>query len=65
MTKMEHALRYLIAVEKKNKGFFKEHNLKIADCVDLTNNGNTVNVAIINKSLPASIKDDIKAMFWL
>nr|WP_067055673.1 hypothetical protein [Mucilaginibacter sp. L294] len=65
MNNLEHALRYLHAVEKKYKEYFSSHHLKITDCVALTNSGNTVNVDIINNALPAHIKDDIKDMFWI
>jgi hypothetical protein len=65
MRNMDHALRYLHAVEKKYKDYFAAHRIKITDCVALTNAGNTVNVNIINNALPSNIKDDIKAMFWI
>jgi hypothetical protein len=65
MNNMDHAIRYLIAIEKKYKAYFAANRLKITDCVAITNLGNTVNVAITNNALPASIKDDIKAMFWI
>lgn len=62
---MEHALRYLHAVEKKYKDYFTKNRLKITDCVAIDNAGNTVNVSIINTTLPPSIQDDIKAVFWI
>lgn len=65
MSNMDHAIKYLSIVEKKYKAYFVANRLKIADCVVITNQGNTVNVAIINNALPANIKDDIKAMFWI
>jgi hypothetical protein len=65
MTKMEHAVRYLNAIEKKYKDYFKAHRLKITDCVALTTTDNTVNVDIIHHTLPPDIRDDIKDMFWI
>ncbi|MFD0765970.1 hypothetical protein ACFQZI_13995 [Mucilaginibacter lutimaris] len=65
MSKMEHALRYLQAVEKKYKDYFTKHRLKITDCVAISHAGNTVNVSIINNTLPSHIQDDIRAMFWI
>lgn len=65
MRNMDHALRFLYAVEKKNKIYFTEHNLKIAECVVLSVIGDAVGVSITNTSLPQSIKDDIGAMFWI
>lgn len=65
MNNLEHALRYLHAVEKKYKEYFTMHRLKITDCVALKNSDNTVIVDITDSTLPANIKDDIKAMFWI
>ena len=65
MSNMDHAVRYLHAVEKKYKEYFAAHRIKITDCVALTNSGNGVSVEIINNTLPANIKDDIKDMFWI
>jgi hypothetical protein len=65
MGKMDHAIRYLHAIEKKYKEYFLKHKLKITDCVALTNSDNAVKVDIINNTLPANIKDDIKDMFWI
>ena len=65
MSKTEHALRYLHAVEKKYKEYFTKHSLKITDCVAITHAGSTVNVSITNANLPSPIQDDIRAMFWI
>ncbi|MEB0263614.1 MULTISPECIES: hypothetical protein [unclassified Mucilaginibacter] len=65
MRNMEHAIRYLLAVQKKNKGYFTEHRLKIADCVAITGVGNAMGVSVTNATLPQHIKDDIDAMFWI
>jgi hypothetical protein len=62
---MEHAVRYLRAVEKKYKEYFTTNHLKITECVSITNFDDTIKVDVINNSLPANIKDDIKAMFWI
>lgn len=65
MSNMDHAVRYLRAVEKKNKKYFKDNCLKIADCVSLIASGKMVIVKITNTSLPKAIKEDIGDMFWL
>jgi hypothetical protein len=65
MSNMDHAVRYLHAVEKKNKKYFKKNCLKITDCVSLMASGKTVIVNITNASLPKAIKDDINDMFWI
>lgn len=65
MSNMDHAIRYLRAVEKKNKKYFKRNCLKIADCVSLMASGKMIIVNITNASLPKAIKKDIDAMFWI
>ncbi len=65
MSNMDHAVRYLHAVEKKNKQYFMENRLKIADCVSLTASGKMVIVNITNTNLPKAIKDDIDDRFWI
>lgn len=65
MNRMEHAVRYLHAVEKKYKDYFVKKRVKITDCVALTNSDNTIIIDITDNTMPANIKDDIKAMFWI
>jgi len=64
MTSKEFALTYLLAVEKKNQNYFTENNLKIMDCVTISENG-IVSVHIINKDLPYEIIHEIETMFWI
>lgn len=65
MKNMEHALRYLHAVQKKNKAYFGEHRLKIIDCVSFAGSGPGITVSITNENLPQHIKDEIDGMFWI
>ncbi|MEB0263613.1 MULTISPECIES: hypothetical protein [unclassified Mucilaginibacter] len=65
MSNREHALRYLYAVEKKNKDYFTGNRLKITDCVAITGTGDDVQVEVIDTALPPSIQDDITAVFWI
>jgi hypothetical protein len=57
------AVRYLTAIEKKHSYYFTQNNLKITDCVTISNSP-ICSVHIINQTLPFEIKDDIESMFW-
>ena len=63
--KKDHAQRYLRAIHKKYKSYFKENNLRVEDCVRFLVEDDTVNVYIIKQDLPLEIKNDIELMFWL
>lgn len=59
------ALRYLSAVEKKNKEYFTKHNLNIMQCVNIDGDGQIVSVQVIKKDkLPPEIINEIETMFW-
>lgn len=61
----QFALRYLTAVEKKNKEYFKINNLNIMQCVSIDGDGQLVNVQVVKKDkLPPEIIHEIETMFW-
>lgn len=57
------AVRYLTAIEKKHSDYFTQNNLKIMDCVTISESP-ICSVHITNETLPFEIKDDIESMFW-
>jgi len=63
MSTIEFAIRYLLAIEKKNQDYFTANNLKILDCVHVLGK-KLVSVHIINEALPDEIRYEIETMFW-
>lgn len=60
---LNFAVRYLTAIEKKHSDYFTQNNLKIMDCITISESP-ICSVHIKNEALPFEIKDDIESMFW-
>ncbi len=64
-TTKHFALRYLTAVEKKNKEYFTKNDLNIMQCVSVDGDGQMVSVQVIKKDkLPPEIIQEIETRFW-
>lgn len=63
MGKRSYAVRFLSALERKNKTYFTVNKLTIMDCVSITST-RPVTVHVTKPFLDPEISFEIETMFW-
>jgi hypothetical protein len=64
MTHLEFAQRYLKAVQKKHRVYFRAARMGIMKCVQIEGK-KSITVHVTKTDLPVEIKHDIETMFWV